>query len=412
MGRVIVWSSAVSTWRCVVFGLAPALRSTDLALGEALKEGQDNSRRALMPSLLSYQTIVSVMAIVIAALMLRSAPVAEARRISSSLADLSVVRLDPPRGLDVAERQAFVAAMTERLSTGCWRIGDRRHGGAAMATEVSQSLHVTAAYFNVLRIRCWRGGSFVASDPVWRRGCGQRRRLRAASGRIARHSGRLCRATMTDSGQHFDRTAGRISCGQRAVIESVLCTCTGEHRRCTSAAGSSGARSNRREAAAVASRLPWPVAVEVVSGSDWVSPVIGPALFAAWITTALDAALLLGVVGFFSLLDNSVQQRTREIQIRPRAGRRHREDRRSPSWARGAPFDARAGDRQRRAGRLAAFIPRGVPAGINPGPARLCGSGGTAGRHRRRRAVRPTRRALRSSQSRRFGLISHGAVLA
>jgi hypothetical protein len=164
---VIVWSLAVSILACVVFGLAPALRSTDLALGEALKESQDNSRRALMPSLLSYQTIVSVMAIVIAALMLRSAPVAEARRISSSLADLSVVRLDPLRGLDLAERQAFVAAMIERLSTVAGESGIAGMAELQWRPEVSQSLHVTAAYFNVLRIPLLGGADLRCVGSSW-----------------------------------------------------------------------------------------------------------------------------------------------------------------------------------------------------------------------------------------------------
>jgi putative ABC transport system permease protein len=366
-GRVIGWSLAVSILACVVFGLAPALRSTDLALGEALKESQDNSRRALMPSLLSSQTIVSVMAIVVAALMLRSAPVAEARRISRSLADLSVVRLDPPRGLHVAERQAFVAAMTERLSTVAGGSGIAGMAELQWRPEVSQSLHVTAAYFNVLRIPLLAGRIFVPSDPAGgvvvvneafaRRFWPDREALGQT---LSRDDDRIQDSTLMGR-----QVVGVVANAQLSSPTAYVPANTADVRVLLVPAARDR---TAREAAAMTSRLSWPVAVEVVSGSDWVSPVVGPALFAAWITTGFGtAALLLGVVGFFSLLEYSVQQRTREIGIRRALGAGTANIVRSLVGPAALPLMRGLAIGSAGAGCLAEFMRRaGLPAGINP----------------------------------------------
>ena len=75
--RVFLWALCMSVTACIAFGLAPALRSTDVTVSTLINEAQGSSKRALKLSLLSYQTIVSVMALAIAGLMLRSAPVEE-----------------------------------------------------------------------------------------------------------------------------------------------------------------------------------------------------------------------------------------------------------------------------------------------------------------------------------------------
>lgn len=396
-GRVIVWSLAVSILACVVFGLAPALRSTDLALGEALKEGHDNSRRALMPSLLSYQTIVSVMAIVIAALMLRSAPVAEARRISRSLADLSVVRLDPPRGLDVAERQAFVAAMTERLSMIAGGSGIAGMAELQWRPEVSQSLHVTAAYFNVLRIPLLAGRTFVASDPAG----GVIVVNEAFARRFWPDREALGQTLARDNDRIQDRTligrqvVGVVANAQLSSPTAYVPANTADVRVLLVPAARDR---TAREAAAMTSRLPWPVAVEVVSGSDWVSPVVGPALFAAWITTGFGtAALLLGVVGFFSLLEYSVQQRTREIGIRRALGAGTAKIVMSLVGPAALPLLRGLAIGSAGAGCLAVFMRRaGLPAGINPlDPLAYVAVAGLLAVTATVASYAPTRRALR-----------------
>ncbi len=67
--RVYLWLLVTSTIACGAFGLRPALRCADAELGGDLKSAEGASW-----SLLSYQTIVSVMALAIAALILQSDP--------------------------------------------------------------------------------------------------------------------------------------------------------------------------------------------------------------------------------------------------------------------------------------------------------------------------------------------------
>ncbi|HEX4346164.1 MAG TPA: FtsX-like permease family protein [Vicinamibacterales bacterium] len=83
-GRVFFWSLAVSVLACFVFGLMPALRSTEMNLNDAMTSGQANSRKVLMPALLSVQTIVSAMALSLAGFLLRTPSVRQLQSLSMS----------------------------------------------------------------------------------------------------------------------------------------------------------------------------------------------------------------------------------------------------------------------------------------------------------------------------------------
>jgi predicted permease len=364
-GHVVVWSIVISLVACFGFGLIPALRSTDFALAEALKEGHDNSRRALMPSLLSYQTIVSVMAIVIAGLMLRSAPVAEARKIDSMLAPLSVVRLDLPGDLEPTARRSLVAT----ISDGLHRVA--QGGKVAGIVErqwvpkAAQSLHVTSEYFDVIGARLLAGRTFGTSDAadvvivneafarrVWPDSL--------ALGRIVSRSDRI-----QDGRIAGKQVIGIVANGQLSAPTAYLPATPAEVQVLLVHAPRDRVA---REAFALQSRFPWTVGVEVLSGRDWVSPVIGPALLSGWITTGFGLiALLLGVVGFFSLLEYSVQQRTREIGIRRALGAGTIEIARSIIVPSAQPLARGLAMGSIGAAVLAEFMRRaGLPAGINP----------------------------------------------
>jgi ABC-type antimicrobial peptide transport system permease subunit len=136
----------------------------------------------------------------------------------------------------------------------------------------------------------------------------------------------------------------------------------------------------------------------VLAGDEWISPVLGPALFVAGITTAFGVlALLLGVVGFFSLLEYSVQQRTRELGIRRALGAGTREIVASvvvpaaQPLLRGLLFGGII------AGALAAFMRVAqLPAGIDPlDPVVYLSVAGLTAATAGLAALAPTRRALR-----------------
>jgi putative ABC transport system permease protein len=317
--RVFLWSAVMALITCGAFGLVPALRSTDLTLNEALKEGHDNAKRALMPSLLAWQTIVAVMAMVIAGLMLRSDPVAEARRTNAAVSGLTVVRLDTVQATDRAQRSAVVDAMFARLralpateAVAGMQEGELQPGG-------TQTLHVTADYFAALRIPLSSGRTFAtgdASDEVvvnsafadihWRG--------RDAAGQLVPRpirgrdplAGRRVVGVVDDTlaanpTAYIPADAADLQLlFVRAPIEQVVAV-----------------------GAAVTTALPSVATMEYIDGPDWATGIAGPGLLVAQMTSGFGlSALVLGVVGFFSLLEYAVQQRTREIGIRRALGAR------------------------------------------------------------------------------------------
>jgi predicted permease len=317
--RVFLWSLVVSAMACFAFGLAPALRCTELALGDAMKEGQQNSRRVLIPSIIGYQAIVSVMAMAIAGLMLRSEPVNEARAITRSLSGLAVVRLDWPRGLDSQQRRTLVSMITDRLGTVA---GAANVSGIAehIQTGVSQTLHVTTSYFDVVGVPRVSGRSFASTDSL--------DRVMVINEAFARRfwpdGGALGQALTPDVQGVWDKQlVGREVVG--VVGNAQLSRPTAYLPATPSDVQALLVRAPQgvvtRETTGLAATLRPPITFKVLSGTAWMAQVTGPTLMAAWTTAAFGGfALLLGAIGIFSLMDYSVLQRTREIAIRRALG--------------------------------------------------------------------------------------------
>ena len=317
--RVFLWALCMSLTACIAFGLAPALRSTDAGVSNAIKEVQGSSRRALKLSLLGYQTIVSVMALAIAGLMLRSAPVEQVRRIRDSMAGLTIVRPNVPDGTDATQRQLLFSRVGEQLSA----IAENQTvAGLAGQIQpgVSQSLHVTPEFFTVLQIPHVSGRTFVRSDSA----NGVVIVNAAFAHRFWPGQDAIGKLVPVDDGRVWDnRLVGREVVGVVADTQKVTPTAylplqSDEVRVFLLRASLDRVM---RETVAVASQSPSSGTLEVLSGVVWIAPVLGPSLAIAWVTMGFGGlALFLGTIGFFSLLQYAVQQKTREIGIRRALG--------------------------------------------------------------------------------------------
>jgi putative ABC transport system permease protein len=317
--RVFLWALCLSVIACIAFGLAPALRSTDASVSNLIKEAHGNSRRALKLSLLSYQTIVSVMALAIAGLMLRSAPVEQARRIRNSMAGLTVVRLNVPEGTDATQRQLLFSRVGEQLSA---IAGNQSVAGLAGQIQpgISQSLHVTPEYFTVLQIPYVSGRTFVRSDSA----NGVVIVNAALAHRFWPGQDAVGKLMPVDDERVWDnRLVGREVVGVVADAQTLTPTAYLPAQSGDVQVFLLRASRDRviRETAAVASQLRSSGTLEVLSGAVWIAPVLGPSFAVAWLTMGFGGmALFLGMIGFFSLLQYAVQQKTREIGIRRALG--------------------------------------------------------------------------------------------
>jgi putative ABC transport system permease protein len=316
--RVFLWALAVSTVACVAFGLGPALRCSRVDMGEVIKESHGASKRGLMPSILSYQAIVSMRALAIAGLMLRSTPVAEGMRIRRAVADLTAVRLEAREVVDPRQREQLTIAIAERLGS---IAGSGKIAGMAgeMQPGVSQTLRVTADYFALLRLPWAAGRTFAQSDSAagvmvineafadrfWPD--------RTAVGQVLSHD-----AVVWDKSLSGRQVIGIVRDGQQATPTAYV---PAEPKDAAILLARADRHRLLRELPPFVATLPGSVNVEIVSGSEWIAGIVGPSVLAAWVTMAFGAvALGLGSMGFFSLLDYAVQQRTREMGIRQALG--------------------------------------------------------------------------------------------
>jgi predicted permease len=316
-GRVFACGLVLGTTACVAFSLAQALRCSDFESGKVLKDAQGISTGALMPSLLGYQTIVSVMALAIAGLMLRSGSVSEATTIRRSVAGLTAVVLEGTQGLDAARRQMLIAETSERLAA----VSGGQHVAGIigqMQAGVSQTLRVTPNYFEVVQIPWMSGRTFGPSDP--------RDHVMVINETFARRfwpdedaiGQILASDDVWDRGLVGRQVVGVVGNTQLLSPTAYLPAEPGNVQVLLVRAPQQ--RISRDVAPVIASMHP-SVRTEVLSGPEWIAPAIGPAHFFAGVTMAFGGfALVLGAVGFFSFLQFSIEQRTREIAVRRALG--------------------------------------------------------------------------------------------
>jgi macrolide transport system ATP-binding/permease protein len=269
-----------------------------------------------MPSLLSYQAIVSMMALAIAGLMLRSGPVREASTIKRSVADLTAVVLDA-QGLNRAQYQMLIADTSERLAAVS---GGQRVAGIAgqMQAGISQTLKVTADYFDVVHTPWMSGRTFGPSDP--------RDHVMVVNEAFARRFwpgkdaiGQILSAhDVWDPGLVGRQVVGVVGNTQLLNPTAYVPAQPGDVRVLLVRAPPQ--RISREVAPFIVSGHP-SVSVDILSGPAWIATAFGPSMIIADVTMYFGAvALMLGAVGLFSFMQFSVQQRTGEIALRRALG--------------------------------------------------------------------------------------------
>jgi predicted permease len=324
--RVLFWTLLVSTLACLGFGLAPALECTRVAVAHALRDSHGLATRPLKTSLLSGQAIISVMALTIAGFMLRSPPLANARSLDRLLGHLSVVRLDYSHGSSVSTRYSVAESLMDRLASVV---------GAPMVAAASQDpvagsgaslLGVTPGYINLLQLRLLAGRDFLETDSG--------RRVMIVNQAFARRywpAGQAVGAVLSSAaGEGID-----IEIVGREVIGVV----DDRHLSGNDAPVAYGVASpdqlkvflvrnqdpsTRGAIAGLLKSFNPQADTQLLSGDEWARATAGPLLVSARITGAFGVlALALGTVGFFTISEFSVRQRTREIGVRIALGARN-----------------------------------------------------------------------------------------
>jgi predicted permease len=184
-GVVLGYAIVLAGMSAIAFGLAPALHATrgDLARALGTGEGLATSRFSLRGMLLGLQVAVSVILLVSAALLVRSAQ-RQAGSFDPGFAvdDVAVVSFElPPGAYDDARKQAFFSDVAEALRNS--RIAAfgfasfeptfirrgfqtlfRRPGQTAEQASPITYVEVSPGYLNVLRIPILAGRDFEPAD--------------------------------------------------------------------------------------------------------------------------------------------------------------------------------------------------------------------------------------------------------
>jgi ABC-type antimicrobial peptide transport system permease subunit len=322
--RVFAWALAASTLACVVFGLAPALQCTSMSVSHVLKDAHGLQTPSLKSSLPSMQALVSVMALGIAGLVLRSEPHAQARAFAHSLEGLVLVQPEFLRTVDPTRLRVLNTAIFDGLGEAAGR-----HAVAAASASPapgepggSRILGISPSYFAVLGMPLSAGRSFLATDAP--------DRVVVVNETLARRrwpgEDPLGKTLEASPGSNLVRreVIGVVrdtsaSLGSGELISYV--PLSPESTRVFVVRGSE--ERTKRAMSPLLAMLDPTARAEIVSGSRWLARASQGSAFIIRVVGEFGAfTLALATLGLFSLCEYTVRQRTREIGIRTALGAR------------------------------------------------------------------------------------------
>jgi predicted permease len=323
--RVFGWAVLVSTLASLVFGLAPALQCTRVRVGRALQDAHGQSTRPLKTSLLSAQAIVSVIALALAGLAMRSADFDRARDLEGMLRDVTVVRLDLGQVDGAGRRHSAHELLWERLESvlGSENVAGATSDPLAAASGVAVSgVGVSPGYFDLLGMPMLAGRAFTSGERAGALVVNEAVAQRLWPGQAA-----IGRALVAGPEPVVaPELVGRVVVG--VVRDRGL---SGSHAPVAYYPASAGslrvllardpARIGWRGIASFMERAVPGVETRVQTGREWAGSSMGPLLVSAWATAGFGLlAVALGGLGFFTLSEYAVRQRTREIGVRVALG--------------------------------------------------------------------------------------------